>query len=131
MNVGEQRPVRINCLYSFLETEDFHHMTGVSNEKEINVLWCIRKCPSIFCVCHPTCYWFYKKLYSNQLEQQKKIIKSLTTGVFFARACTTSRLQGNMCNQGKINQNLHKMNSKRQFKKKIFPQCKKLLKSDH
>ena len=80
MNVGEQRPVRINCLYSFLETEDFHHMTGVSNEKEINVLWCIRKCPSIFCVCHPTCYWFYKKLYSNQLEQKKKSLNLLQQG---------------------------------------------------
>jgi len=50
MNVGEERPVRINCLYSFLEIEDFHHTIGVSSEKKINVLWCIRKCINIFCV---------------------------------------------------------------------------------
>lgn len=50
MNGGEERPVRINCLYSFLEIEDFHHTIGMSNEREINVLWRISKCIRKFCV---------------------------------------------------------------------------------
>lgn len=63
-----------------------------------------------------------KKLYRNQLEQ-KNLIKPLTIGAHFAKACTISGPQGEMYNGGKINQSLHKKNSKRQFKEKIFLQC--------
>lgn len=35
MNAGEERPMRTNCLWSFLGTSNFHHIKTVSNEREI------------------------------------------------------------------------------------------------